>query len=137
MQTYEGQWDGVSNKGSAKGPVFFDATRPKTEVIVKPVDQQGQWESRKLWSTVANGIRSGDYDTAGKDKSRIENEQRQRRRDELAAGETWQLWNFDHVDSDPKFQELVALLHDKSQPTTEDAYVYTGREYLKSQQPAQ
>lgn len=131
IQTYEGQWDGVSHIGSSKGPVFFDASKPKTEIQVTPVDTQGPWESRKLWQTVANGIRSGDYDAAGKDKSRIENEQRQRRKDEQAAGDTWKLWNFEHVESDPKFQELAAMLHDKSQPATEDAYVYTGGEYSK------
>jgi hypothetical protein len=52
--------------------VFTDATVPKTEVTVKPIEQQGDWESRKLWAATAQGIRSGDYDAASRDKSRIE-----------------------------------------------------------------
>lgn len=45
---------------------------PKQEVQVKPIEQQGEWESRRLWAATAQGIRSGDYDAASRDKSRIE-----------------------------------------------------------------
>lgn len=72
IQTYEGDWTGVSNTGSAKGPVFYDANKPKEEVTVKPLNEQGEWESRNFWQKVANGIRGGDFDTAGREKSLIE-----------------------------------------------------------------
>jgi hypothetical protein len=39
---------------------------------VKPIEQQGDWESRRLWEKVAKGIRSGNYDAAAQDKTRIE-----------------------------------------------------------------
>ncbi|BEI86733.1 hypothetical protein CcaverHIS002_0700790 [Cutaneotrichosporon cavernicola] len=129
IQTFEGEWTGVSNVGSSKGPVFYDADAPKEEITVKPITEQGQWESRNLWQKVANGIRGGDFEAAGRAKSIIENEQRQRRRDEVAEGTSWKLWNFEHVDSDPEFQKLVAMMNDKTQPTTEDAYVYSGEHY--------
>ena len=45
---------------------------PKEEVTVKPVEEQGEWESRKLWAPVANGIREGDFEIASREKSRIE-----------------------------------------------------------------
>lgn len=124
VETYEGQWTGTSHIGGSKGPLFYDASKPKEEITVKPIEEQGEWESRKLWDKVAKGIRSAHYDVAGQEKSRIENEQRQRRKDEQAAGTTWPLWHFEHVDSDPTFQTLVAKMHDKSQPQTEDAYIY-------------
>lgn len=95
-------------------------------MTVKPVDAQGEWESRRLWEKVANGIRTGDYETAGREKTRIENEQRQRRKDEQAAGSPWQLVRFEHVDSDPEFQKLAAMMSDKAVPSTEDAYVFKG-----------
>ena len=72
MQTYEGQWTGTSTIGSSKGPIFYDADTPKEEVTVKEIDGQNEWESRRLWQKVAAGIRSGDYEAAGRDKSRIE-----------------------------------------------------------------
>jgi len=72
VQSFEGQWTGVSHVGSSKGPVFLDTSAPKEEVTVAPLSEQGEWESRKLWEAVANGIRTGNYDAAGKDKSRLE-----------------------------------------------------------------
>ncbi len=71
LKSYDGTWTGVG-KVSKSDEIFTDATVPKHEVTVKPVDQQGEWESRKLWQKTAAGIRSGDYDAASKDKTRIE-----------------------------------------------------------------
>ncbi|KAG1744475.1 hypothetical protein EDB19DRAFT_2023869 [Suillus lakei] len=34
------------------------------ETTVAPVEEQGEWESRKLWHGVAKGIREGDFETA-------------------------------------------------------------------------
>ncbi|OCF33954.1 oxysterol binding protein [Kwoniella heveanensis BCC8398] len=124
VQTYEGQWTGKSFIGGSKSHLFLDTTGPKEEVSVKNVEQQTEWESRKLWVNVAKGIRTGNYDEAGKDKTRIENEQRQRRKDEAAGNTTWSHLHFDHVDSDPDYQMLSALLHDKLTPAHEDAYVF-------------
>lgn len=55
-----------------------------------------------------------------------QNEQRQRRKDEAAAGTSWQLVHFNHVDSDSEYQKLSGLLHDKLTPSHEDAYVFKG-----------
>jgi hypothetical protein len=71
VRTYEGTWTGIGKVHKSE-EVFTDSTVPKTEVTVKPIEEQGEWESRKLWSKVANGIRTGDYDAASRDKSRIE-----------------------------------------------------------------
>jgi hypothetical protein len=51
---------------------FHDVTSPKEEVSTGPVSEMTEFESRKLWGEVANGIRTGDYDTAAKAKSAIE-----------------------------------------------------------------
>ncbi|KAA1466808.1 Oxysterol-binding protein [Dentipellis sp. KUC8613] len=119
--TFEGQWNGVS-KNVKTGAVFTDVSGGKEEVTVAPVDDQGEWESRKLWKLVAKGIREGDFESASREKSKIENEQRQRRRDEAAEGTTWQLKHFVHVDSDPDYERLGRLF--RINPPTEDAYVY-------------
>lgn len=69
---------------------------------VAPVsEQKDPFESRRLWEKVARGIRTGDFDSASKEKSKIENEQRQRRRDEQAAGTKWELKHFKRIESDP------------------------------------
>ena len=77
--TVEGQWDTITkvtashgSKHAKNGNVFTDVTSPKEEVTVAPLEQQGEWETRKLWEKVAAGIRGGDFDAASKDKTRIE-----------------------------------------------------------------
>lgn len=80
--TFDGQWDTTSKSKSSSelkslgvldaNGHFTDVTRPKEEVSVKPIEEQEKWESRRLWKVVSAGIRGGDFDTAAKDKSRIE-----------------------------------------------------------------
>ncbi|KAN0141981.1 hypothetical protein V8E53_000443 [Lactarius tabidus] len=119
--SFEGQWN-TTSKDSRTGAPFTDVTGPKEEVTVKPVEEQGEWESRALWNKVSKGIREGDFDTAAREKSRIENEQRQRRRDEAAASTSWQLKHFVHEDEDSLFERLGKMF--KVVPPTEDVYVY-------------
>ena len=87
-------------------------TTAKEEVTVAPVEEMDEWESRRLWRYVAKGIREGDFEMASREKSKIENEQRQRRRDELAEGNKWEWRHFDRVESDPvcEFSFLAFLL---------------------------
>ncbi|KAH9990363.1 Oxysterol-binding protein [Russula vinacea] len=119
--SFEGQWNATS-KDTRTGAVFTDVTGPKEEVTVRPVEDQGEWETRALWYKVAKGIRESDFETAAREKSRIENEQRQRRRDEAAAGTTWELKHFVHQDDDPLYERLGKLF--KTIPPTEDMYIY-------------
>jgi len=118
----EGTWHTTSK--TTNGLTFHDVTQPKEEVTVKPVEEQGEWESRKLWSAVAKGIREGDFESASREKSQIENEQRQRRRDEAASSTCWQLKHFKHIENDPTYERLGKLF--KANPPTEDAYVFIG-----------
>jgi len=119
--TIDGLWH-TTSKDVRTGITFTDVTAAKEEATIAPVDTQGEWESRRLWHAVARGIREGDYETASREKSRIENDQRQRRRDEGAAGTKWELKHFRHVESDPVYERLVELF--KGAPATEDKYEY-------------
>ena len=110
-----GNWAGVSVvKGGTVLPVdsvFWDANAvPREEVNVKPLEQQGEYESRRVWRDVAAGIRSGDYGAASQHKSRIENEQRQKRKDEAAAGTTHQLKHFKYIENDPEYAQLAPAI---------------------------
>ncbi|OJT14725.1 Protein KES1 [Trametes pubescens] len=118
---YDGLWHETS-KDSDTGEVFTDVRTPKEEVTVGPVEQMADFESRKLWQHVARGIREGDYELASREKSKIENEQRQRRKDEQAAGTRWPLKHFEHIESDPVYERLGKLFN--ATPTTEDTYVF-------------
>ncbi|KAH9948481.1 Oxysterol-binding protein [Amylocystis lapponica] len=121
VRTFEGLWH-LTSKDTHSGAPFTDVTSPKEEVTVCDLEDMDDWESRRLWRWVAKGIREGDFETASREKSKIENEQRQRRRDEQAAGTSWELKHFDHIESDPVYERLGKLF--KAVPTTEDTYVF-------------
>ncbi|WFD35665.1 hypothetical protein MCUN1_002526 [Malassezia cuniculi] len=110
-----GTWSGSSvvKAGSLLplNSVFWDADAiPREELSVKPIEEQGEYESRRVWRNVAEGIRKGDYGAASKDKSRIENEQRQLRKDEAAAGTKHQLKHFEYVESDSDYASLAPAI---------------------------
>jgi len=62
------------------------------------------------------------FETASREKTKIENEQRQRRKDEIAAETPWKLKYFVHAEEDPKFATLARLF--RSPMDTEDTYVF-------------
>lgn len=102
----EGLWHEKSKftKGPSTGDFYDVATSSKEEATVVGGEKdgsQGEFETRKLWNLVAKGIREGDYELASREKSKIENDQRQRRKDEATAGTKWELKHFKHEDSDP------------------------------------
>ncbi|KZO97629.1 Oxysterol-binding protein [Calocera viscosa TUFC12733] len=136
----EGTWHETSSYTKASGfqpelkpglgtPYFTDVRGPKEEISVKPESEQGEWESRKLWKMVAEGIRSGDYDLASKEKTKIENQQRQMRKDEVAAGTTWQLKYFKKIPHDELYERLSEMYN--GQPPTDEMYVYTGPDQVQ------
>ena len=53
----------------------------------------------------------------------FQNDQRQRRRDEVAAGSTWALRHFKRVENDSVYERLARLVP-KLTPATEDCYVF-------------
>ncbi|KAJ3778862.1 hypothetical protein FB446DRAFT_712369 [Lentinula raphanica] len=123
----EGTWHTTSKftSGPKTGLEFHNVTGPKEEVTAiggQTSGEMGEFETRQLWKQVAKGIREGDFDMASREKSKIENDQRQRRKDELAAGTKWPLKHFDHVDSDPTYERLGKL--GKITPVNEDMYVF-------------
>lgn len=70
-RTIEGVWHQTS-KDINTGAPFTDVTLPKEEVTVGPVESMDEFESRRLWRYVAKGIREGDFETASREKSKIE-----------------------------------------------------------------
>lgn len=115
----EGTWHESSTwaSGPESGKKFHDVsttTGAKKEEAV-PVGgaeggAMGEFETRKLWQDVAKGIREGDFDLASKEKTRIENDQRQKRKDEQAAGTSWPLKHFKHEDVDTLCASLLQIL---------------------------
>ncbi|CAA7262602.1 unnamed protein product [Cyclocybe aegerita] len=121
----EGTWHELSKYVKGGAGTFHEVHEHKEEV--DPLEwtaELSEYETRRLWFLVAKGIREGDFELASREKSRIENEQRQRRKDEREAGTSWQLIHFEHEDSDPIYEQLGRVA--KITPPTEDFYVFKG-----------
>ncbi|CAK7890778.1 oxysterol-binding protein homolog 4 [[Candida] anglica] len=106
LATISGQWSdksyickGSSTPSSKSDELFYDAQNKKPEgLIVKPINEQNELESRKAWAKVAEAIKKSDYDLISKEKTIIENAQRELRKKEKEAEVTWDARWFDNVD---------------------------------------
>ncbi|KAM0747745.1 protein KES1 [Meredithblackwellia eburnea MCA 4105] len=125
----EGQWTGSSafiKTGSKRvGEEFLNADVERVPITVKPIESQGEFESRKIWKDVADGIRSGDFEKASVAKSALENAERQKRKDELAEGVKFQTRLFDHNADDDEYRTLAAMC--KHKPEHEESWTYKGK----------
>ncbi|KAJ1660166.1 Oxysterol-binding protein OBPa [Dispira simplex] len=71
--------------------VLFDANKaPLIPKLVPSEQDQDDIESRRLWSKVTAALRQRDLDTATNEKLRIENMQREQRREREMEGIEWQ-----------------------------------------------
>jgi len=60
----------------------------------KPIDQQGESESLKVWSSVTQALRSENYQKATQEKTNIEEKQRSLRKDREIDGNSWKPIHF-------------------------------------------
>lgn len=119
LVTISGQWSGKSYiaKGSTtpsskSDELFYDAQYKKPEeLIVKPIDEQHELESRKAWSKVAEAIKKSDYDLIHVEKLKLENEQRDLRKKEQESNIKWETRWFDSIDySDSSYRDAFTNL---------------------------
>lgn len=76
-------------------------------MIVADIEDQDEMESRRAWKKVADAIKKGDTDTAGYEKSIIENKQRDMRKSEKEQGRDWERRFFSRTNSFSLFQKLA------------------------------
>ena len=111
IYSVEGIWTDACTvrKGKSKSSEpLWDATKnPPQHVSIKPITEQGELESRKLWEPVAKALNAKDYETASREKQKLENAQRELRKDEKETGTTWNQNYFQWVSPDPLIQALV------------------------------
>ncbi|KAK0551336.1 Oxysterol-binding protein 4 [Tilletia horrida] len=126
LSQVEGSWTGESfvKSGAVASKPFWNAATPRSELVVKPIAEQGEMESRRVWQQVAEGIRNGDSDVASRSKAKIENEQRSKRKNEASVGRPHQLKYFDYVDEDLDYAQFTAPL--KRKEAREDTYRFKG-----------
>ena len=121
LYTVDGQWTDDFTIKDAKTKKVVDQFSPKstktTPLIVAEIDQQDELESRRAWRKVADAINKGDTDTAGYEKSIIENRQREMRKQEREESREWERRFFTRTD---KFALLEKLAAGISEPINDD-----------------
>ncbi len=114
LYTITGQWTKSFDiiEGSKKKVIdtYNAEASPTTPLTIAPIEQQDDMESRKAWQKVAAGIALGDMDLTGIEKTKIEESQRELRKQETAEGRQWERQYFTKLESDPILNDLGPLI---------------------------
>ncbi|KAF2755250.1 putative oxysterol binding protein [Pseudovirgaria hyperparasitica] len=101
-----GMWTGemfIKDLATGKKEPLFDATHAKeTPPLVRPIDEQGDRESQKLWAKVTKAIKEKDQDIATDEKSRIEDMQRKEAAERNSKGVDWKPSLFCDIEKSPE-----------------------------------
>ncbi|KAF2271836.1 Oxysterol-binding protein [Westerdykella ornata] len=114
IYTADGQWTDEFTIKDAKTKKVVDQYDPKvtktTPLTIAPIEEQDEMESRRAWKKVADAILKGDTETAGYEKSIIENRQREMRKQEKEEGREWERRFFKRVPHHKVFEGLAHKL---------------------------
>ncbi|KIW88272.1 uncharacterized protein Z519_11383 [Cladophialophora bantiana CBS 173.52] len=100
-----GFWSGemiIKDTKTGQKKTLFDATHAKhAPPLTRPLEEQGERESQKLWKSTVQAVHVRDHEAATTEKAKIEDRQREeaKRREEL--GVEWKPKLFRRVDSRP------------------------------------
>lgn len=119
-----GSWSSKFTIRNSKGKEIevFDLSDPKNApslMSIRPVNEQHPWESRRAWGATFEAIRKADHGDVVKQKSKLENAQREMRKKEKAEGRSWETMFFirrDHNEDDSD-DDVVDKLMDQLDPS--------------------
>lgn len=69
--------------------------------MARPLEEQGERESQRLWHTTAEAVIARDHEKATDEKSKIEDRQRQENQERADKGIEWQPKLFRRVNAGP------------------------------------
>lgn len=126
----EGQWQGghlatKSGKGDEVERLDTSGDLDITPLTVTPIDHQGPLESRKAWRKVAEAIEKGDMAAVGREKNKLEEEQRALRKTEAAEGREFQLRHFKNGEWDEAERLLSKIGKTTQQRDTKGVWRYS------------
>ncbi|KFY23390.1 hypothetical protein V493_05880, partial [Pseudogymnoascus sp. VKM F-4281 (FW-2241)] len=100
-----GMWTGemdIKNVATGKREVLFDAQKTKpTPPLVRPLEEQGERESQKLWYRTAQAVIARNHEVATDEKTAVEDMQRREAAARLADGVEWRPRYFREVRTGP------------------------------------
>lgn len=87
---------------TGKRDLLFDATRARhTPPTVRPMEEQDDRESQKLWYTTAQAVIARDHELATDEKTKIEDRQRAEAAQRTSEGVEWKPKLFKPIQAGP------------------------------------
>lgn len=116
--TVSGNWSSRFSIFNSAGKEIevFDLAEPQNQPVpmtIQPVDQQSPWESRRAWQATFDAIRKGDQGAIVREKSKVEDAQRQLRKKEQAEGKKWDTMFFTRSDETEDTSDVVQKLFEQ------------------------
>lgn len=113
LYTVQGAWNGTftfRDESSGEDVEVYDtAANPATALEVADMDLQDPWESRKAWGETIRNLHAGQMQAVSDAKSKVEQGQREMRRQEEADHVNWEPVFFRNDSRDDRFERLVAV----------------------------
>ncbi|XP_052474085.1 oxysterol-binding protein-related protein 10-like isoform X2 [Carassius gibelio] len=87
----QGEWNGTLEftYSSGETKVIDTSKLPVIKKKIRPLEKQGQYESRRLWQHVTAALKAGDIDAATEHKHQLEEKQRREGKQRTASSTTW------------------------------------------------
>ncbi|XP_059364239.1 oxysterol-binding protein-related protein 10-like [Carassius carassius] len=87
----QGEWNGTLEftYSSGETKVIDTSKLPVIKKKIRPLEKQGQYESRRLWQHVTATLKAGDIDAATEHKHQLEEKQRREGKQRTASNTTW------------------------------------------------
>ncbi|KAI8942458.1 hypothetical protein NX059_000526 [Plenodomus lindquistii] len=121
LYTVKGAWNGASTivdaRSGAEIGTFDVGQLQSAKLETAELSEQDPWESRRAWGGVIAALRRSDMRETTNAKSRVEQGQRQMRKDEEAQGTGWRNLFFQAVEQDAVFEQLS--VHDTGSYTVD------------------
>lgn len=116
--TLSGSWSSKFSISNAAGEEIevFDLADPHNRVApmtIRPEGEQSPWESRRAWRPTFDAIRKADNNLVVKEKSRLEDAQRQLRKQEQKEGKQWETTFFSRQDAPNNDEDVIERLFDQ------------------------
>lgn len=104
-----GLWNGemhAKNLKTGQKTLLFNAAGARySPPLARPISEQGERESQRLWEKVCKAVHAVDHTTATEEKAKIEDRQRQEAAERQEKGIEWHPKLFRHVDARPGGRE--------------------------------
>ena len=133
IYTLDGTWNDVftirDEKADSELEEFDTNAYPPLPVQVPDESMLDPYESRKAWGPTISALNSGNMQAVVDAKSKVEQGQREMRKQEEREGKTWTPLFFQKVQSEPRLEKLKDMAHgDAEMDGTQGVWRWIGNE---------